>query len=120
MKLFWINKQVNPHMPFDNQLLWTVFGLMVFGVIMVTSASMPLSESNPFFYTQRELVQLGLSLFLMFIILSIPVKRWEQCGTILLLVAIIMLCVVLLTGSSINGASRWIPLGLFNFQPAEL
>ena len=31
-----------------------------------------------------------------------------------------MLIVVLGIGSSINGASRWIPLGVFNFQPAEL
>ena len=31
-----------------------------------------------------------------------------------------MLIVVLGIGASINGASRWIPLGVFNFQPAEL
>ncbi|MDF7671222.1 cell division protein FtsW [Orbaceae bacterium ESL0721] len=120
MKLFYINKQVNPQIPFDNQLLWTVIGLMIFGVIMVTSASMSLSESHPFYYTQRELIQLGLSLFLMLITLYVPVKYWQQCSSILLISAIIMLAVVLLIGSSINGASRWIPLGVFNFQPAEL
>ncbi|GBK98414.1 cell division protein FtsW [Vibrio harveyi] len=31
-----------------------------------------------------------------------------------------MLIVVLLAGKSVNGASRWIPLGLFNLQPAEV
>ncbi|MDF7667132.1 cell division protein FtsW [Orbaceae bacterium ESL0727] len=120
MKFFYFKKQVNPQMPFDNQLLWTVLGLMVLGVVMVTSASMSLSESNPFFYTQRELVQLGLALCLMVVTLYIPIKHWQQWSIILLMLAIIMLAIVLLIGSSINGASRWIPLGVFNFQPAEL
>ncbi|WLT06343.1 cell division protein FtsW [Gilliamella apis] len=120
MTLFWIKKQVNPNIPFDNQLLWTVIGLMVFGLIMVTSSSMAFNESDPFFYTQRELIQIGMSLFLMCITLYIPMQRWQQFGSVLLILSIIMLIVVLGIGSSINGASRWIPLGVFNFQPAEL
>lgn len=120
MTLFWIKKQVNPNIPFDNQLLWTVIGLMVFGLIMVTSSSMAFSESDPFFYTQRELIQIGMSLFLMCITLYIPMQRWQQFGSVLLILSIVMLIVVLGIGSSINGASRWIPLGVFNFQPAEL
>lgn len=115
-----IKKQVNPHVPFDNQLLWTIFGLMIFGLVMVTSASMSSNDNNPFFYTQRELIQLGISLVLMCITLSIPMKRWQQFGTVLLIMTIIMLVTVLGVGSSINGAARWIPLGVFNFQPAEL
>lgn len=120
MTLFWIKKQVNPNVPFDNQLLWTVIGLMVFGLIMVTSSSMAFNESDPFFYTQRELIQIGMSLFLMCITLYIPMQRWQQFGSVLLILSIVMLIVVLGIGSSINGASRWIPLGVFNFQPAEL
>ncbi len=120
MTLFGIKKQVNPNIPFDNQLLWTVIGLMIFGLIMVTSSSMAFSENDPFFYTQRELIQIGMSLFLMCITLYIPMQRWQQFGSVLLIISIIMLIVVLGIGSSINGASRWIPLGVFNFQPAEL
>ena len=120
MTLFWIKKQVNPNIPFDNQLLWTVIGLMVFGLIMVTSSSMAFNEIDPFFYTQRELIQIGMSLFLMCITLYIPMQRWQQFGSVLLILSIVMLIVVLGIGSSINGASRWIPLGVFNFQPAEL
>ncbi len=120
MTLFGIRKQVNPNIPFDNQLLWTVIGLMIFGLIMVTSSSMAFSENDPFFYTQRELIQIGMSLFLMCITLYIPMQRWQQFGSVLLIISIIMLIVVLGIGSSINGASRWIPLGVFNFQPAEL
>lgn len=120
MTLFLIKKQVNPNIPFDNQLLWTVIGLMVFGLTMVTSSSMAFNENDPFFYTQRELIQIGMSLFLMCIALYIPMQRWQQFGSVLLILSIIMLIAVLIIGSSINGASRWIPLGVFNFQPAEL
>ena len=120
MTLFGIRKQVNPNIPFDNQLLWTVIGLMIFGLIMVTSSSMAFSENDPFFYTQRELIQIGMSLFLMCITLYIPMQRWQQFGSVLLIISIIMLIVVLGIGSSINGASRWILLGVFNFQPAAL
>ena len=35
MTLFGIRKQVNPNIPFDNSLLWTVISLMEFGLIMV-------------------------------------------------------------------------------------
>ncbi|WP_334326794.1 cell division protein FtsW [Gilliamella apicola] len=120
MTLFGIRKQVNPNIPFDNSLLWTVISLMVFGLIMVTSASMSFSENDPFYYTQRELIQITISLLLMIITLYIPMQRWQQFASALLIVAIIMLIVVLGIGASINGASRWIPLGIFNFQPAEL
>lgn len=120
MTLFLIKKQVNPNIPFDNQLLWTMIGLMVFGLTMVTSSSMAFNENDPFFYTQRELIQIGMSLFLMCITLYIPMQRWQQFGSVLLILSIIMLIAVLIIGSSINGASRWIPLGVFNFQPAEL
>ena len=120
MTLFGIRKQVNPNIPFDNSLLWTVISLMVFGLIMVTSASMSFSENDPFYYTQRELIQITISLLLMIITLYIPMQRWQQFVSALLIVAIIMLIVVLGIGASINGASRWIPLGIFNFQPAEL
>lgn len=121
MRWFHVKNQVNAQsVLYDRGLLWAVIGLIVFGVLMVTSASMPISEAKPFFYTQRELVQLGLALFIMLITLYIPIVRWQHISSILLVVTIIMLVAVLFVGSSIKGASRWIPLGIFNFQPAEL
>lgn len=121
MKLFSIKSGISEqHLLYDRSLLWTVMGLMIFGVLMVTSASMAMSESRPFFYTQRELVQLAMALCIMLIVLYIPIMRWKQASMPLLLLTVIMLIAVLFVGSSIKGASRWIPLGIFNFQPAEL
>jgi len=121
MRWLHINHHVDAQsMLYDRSLLWAIIGLVVFGILMVTSASMTISEINPFFYTKRELAQLGLAIFMMLIVLYIPIMRWKQTSIILLLLTIVMLIVVLFVGSSIKGASRWIPLGIFNFQPAEL
>ncbi|WP_392560490.1 cell division protein FtsW [Orbus mooreae] len=121
MNLFQIKSQVSgPGMLYDRSLLWAIIGLMIFGVLMVTSASMAMSENRPFFYTQRELIQLGMALSVMLIALYVPTARWKQASMPLLILTIIMLIAVLFVGSSIKGASRWIPLGIFNFQPAEL
>lgn len=121
MRWFSIQNKVNAQkMLYDRSLLWTIIGLMVFGVLMVTSASMAISEARPFFYTQRELVQLAMALMIMLITLYVPIRSWQKASTPLLLLTIMMLIAVLLVGSSIKGASRWIPLGIFNFQPAEL
>ncbi len=47
-------------------------------------------------------------------------KRWFQYSSALLAVSFVLLIIVLVGGKSVNGASRWIPLGLFNLQPAEV
>ncbi|QIQ20971.1 cell division protein FtsW [Zophobihabitans entericus] len=121
MKLPGLNKTVDSNtMAYDSSLLWCVIGLMSVGFIMVTSASMSIIDFRPFFYAQRELINLGLAVVLMMITFMIPVGRWQQGSGVLLLITVLMLVAVLFTGATIKGASRWIPLGVFNFQPAEL
>ena len=121
MRLFRVRQNVNAQkMFYDRSLLWTVMGLVAIGLIMVTSASLSIKETQPLFYTQRELIQLGLSLLLIVIVLYIPTFRWQQASVGLLFISIGMLIIVLFIGSSVKGAARWIPLGIFNFQPAEL
>lgn len=121
MRLFRVRQNVNAQkMFYDRSLLWTVMGLVAIGLIMVTSASLSIKETQPLFYTQRELIQLGLSLLLIVIVLYIPTFRWQQASVGLLFISIGMLIIVLFIGSSVKGAARWIPLGIFTFQPAEL
>ena len=44
---------------------------------------------------------------------------WQRHGTTMLIASIIMLLIVLVVGSSVNGASRWIAFGPLRIQPAE-
>lgn len=113
----------SPEALYDRQLVWISLGLMLTGLVMVTSASFPISSrltDQPFHFMFRHAIFLVLALMASSVILQVPMKRWLQYSTWLLLLSIGLLVVVLVAGKSVNGASRWIPLGLFNLQPAEV
>lgn len=108
---------------YDRTLLWLTFGLAVVGFVMVTSASMPIGQrlaDDPFLFAKRDAVYLGLAFALSIVTLRIPMEVWQRYSNIMLLVSMVMLVIVLVVGSSVNGASRWISLGPLRIQPAEL
>ncbi|WCP66571.1 cell division protein FtsW [Vibrio tubiashii] len=118
----WVTS-ASPEALYDRQLVWISLGLMLTGLVMVTSASFPISSrltEQPFHFMFRHAIFLVLALSTSAVILQVPTKRWAQYSTWLLLLSIFLLFVVLVAGKSVNGASRWIPLGLFNLQPAEV
>lgn len=112
----------------DRQLLGVVAALLLFGTVMVYSASIAMPD-NPRFAKLSDLHFLNrhvLSL-LMAVLAAIPVfyvsmKVWEKWARHLVVVAIVLLIVVLIPGIGLeaNGARRWIGLGFMNFQPSEL
>ncbi|MFA0265747.1 cell division protein FtsW [Vibrio cyclitrophicus] len=118
----WLNC-ATPEALYDRQLVWIALGLMLTGLVMVTSASFPISArltDQPFHFMFRHAIFLVLALGVSSVILQIPMKRWFQYSMYLLGLSFFLLVVVLAVGKSVNGASRWIPLGLFNLQPAEV
>jgi cell division protein FtsW len=104
---------------YDRTLFWLTLGLALVGFVMVTSASMPTSPSDPFFFAKRDAFYLLLAFGLSLLVLRVPMQIWQRYSNILLLIAIVMLLVVLVVGSSVNGASRWIAFGPLRIQPAE-
>lgn len=108
---------------YDRTLLWFTFGLAIVGFIMVTSASMPIAQrytDDPFFFAKRDAVYIGLAFIVALVAIRIPLSLWQKYSPVILMIAILMLLVVLVVGSSVKGASRWIDLGLLRIQPAEL
>ncbi|MDV5170888.1 cell division protein FtsW [Photobacterium rosenbergii] len=109
--------------PYDRQLVWIALALMATGLVMVTSASVPIATrltDMPFYFALRHGFFLFCSLVLASFVLMIPLEKWRQYSVPMLIVSIVLLIVVLGVGRSVNGASRWIPLGIFNLQPAEV
>ncbi|WP_413477978.1 cell division protein FtsW [Vibrio hibernica] len=118
----WV-RQASPLVLYDRQIVWLAFGLMLTGLVMVTSASFPISTrltGSPFHFMVRHAIFLFLALSAAIVVIQIPLERWMKHSVHLLLVSMFLLLVVLVAGHSVNGASRWIPLGLFNLQPAEI
>ncbi|WP_392588152.1 cell division protein FtsW [Serratia ureilytica] len=110
-------------MLYDRTLLWLTFGLAIIGFVMVTSASMPIGQrlaDDPFLFAKRDALYLGLAFGLSLVTLRIPMEVWQRYSNVMLLMSIVMLLIVLVVGSSVNGASRWIALGPLRIQPAEL
>lgn len=108
---------------YDRTLLWLTFGLAIIGFVMVTSASMPIGQrlaEDPFLFAKRDALYLGLAFGLSLVTLRIPMAVWQRYSNAMLLLSIVLLLVVLVVGSSVNGASRWIALGPLRIQPAEL
>ncbi|EKT55926.1 cell division protein FtsW [Providencia sneebia] len=108
---------------YDRTLVWLAFGLATIGFIMVTSASMPVGQrltEDPFYFAKRDLVYMAIAFILSLVVMRIPMAAWEKYSFILLMISLFMLVVVLVAGSSVNGASRWIDIGLVKIQPAEI
>ena len=108
----------------DRPLLLVVLALLGLGLVMVASASLELAArdfGNPYHFFHRQLLfaLLGSGAALFFLL--IPLSRWENAGPWLLLLIMLLLVAVLVpgVGRTVNGSTRWIPLGLFNLQVSE-
>ncbi len=109
----------------DGWLLTTVLLVMLFGLLMVASASMPLAvikSGQPFHYLIRQGIYDVLAIGLAGLVLMIPLRKWYAWGPSLLLLSVLLLCLVLIPGigSEVNGSFRWISLGVINLQASEL
>ncbi len=112
----------------DSALIWVVAALLAFGLVMVYSASVALPDSPRFaLYTSthflgRQALFIAIGLVCAFATAQVPVAIWEKWAPWIFGLAMVLLTLVLIPhiGKGVNGARRWIPMGLLNFQPSEL
>ena len=112
----------------DQPLLWVTVALLAWGLVMVYSASVAMPD-NPKFanyahthFLMRHLVSLVLGFAVALLAYQVPMARWEKAAPWIFVLAILLLVAVLIpfVGRGVNGARRWISLGIMNFQPSEL
>ena len=115
-------------MGFDQPLLWVVVALLCWGLVMVYSASIALPD-NPRFrnyshehFVIRHAIAICIGAVAGLLAFQVPLSRWEKASPWLFFGALVLLVIVLIPfiGKGVNGARRWIPLGVMNFQPSEL
>src|SRR5690606_16303238 len=112
----------------DISMLVVASALMLFGLLMVYSASIALADGPRYESYGRYYFVVRHGLFLLVGLLgalfaaSIPMKVWQKFAVPLFLLCLLLLVVVLVPGigREVNGARRWLPLGPINFQPSEL
>ncbi|MCE2572068.1 cell division protein FtsW [Motilimonas eburnea] len=110
------------HSFYDRQLVVLALSLVVIGLIMVASASIPEGialQNDPMMFVKRHGVFVIAALVMGAIVLMLPISFWQENSGRFLLLAIVLLIAVLIVGRSVNGAVRWIGVGPINIQPAE-
>ncbi len=108
----------------DPVLLTIVMALLFGGFVILTSASITISDNssgNPFFYIERQLVAAAIGAAAGLFCLFIPMRAWQSAGPLMLLIGLALLVVVLVpgVGYEVNGSTRWIRFGVMNLQVSE-
>lgn len=99
----------------DLPLLTSILLLIVMGLFVLFSAG----NENPSIITQ-QILRYVLGFVVMLILAQIPPRYYRAIAPWLFAVGLVMLVAVMLVGVVQNGARRWLPLGLFRFQPSEI
>ncbi len=112
---------------FDLSLVALAAFLVLFGVVMVFSASIALADSprykvTPTHFLARHVISLAVALAAAAVAFLVPTERWQRLAPWLFLAAGALLVVVLVPGigKGALGAHRWIGFGGWNLQPSEL
>ena len=112
----------------DLPLVWVTVALLAWGLVMVYSASIAMPD-NPRFaryahshFLTRHAVSLVIGFVVALLAFQVPLSTWERVAPWLFIASLVLLIAVLIphVGKGVNGARRWISLGIMNFQPSEL
>src|SRR5210317_986039 len=98
--------------------------LLSIGIIMVGSASIAIAEGqgmNSYHYLLRHLVFIAIGVGLALTLRVIPVAFFERISRPMMAFSVLLLLAVFVPGlgATVNGSTRWIRLGIINFQAVE-
>lgn len=111
--------------PFDIWFLGAVVSILLLGLLMMTSASIVISDKSlnqPFYFLFKQLAYLTMGVLAGGLVVQVPMLYWEKYGGYLLLSVLLMLALVLIPGIGhrVNGSARWLGVGPLGFQVSEL
>lgn len=108
-----------------DQVLWLMVPIfMIISVLVVYSSSPKMGIGDSALHNSHHLISQFLIVFLglglMFMCYRVPCSMMRRLTALVYLVALVMMIIVLVGGSTTNGAARWINIFGFHFQPSEL
>ena len=113
---------------FDQPLAWVVVALLLWGLVMVYSASIAMPDNPKFakythtYFLVRHTMWVAMAFVAALIAFQVPVSVWEKYAPWLFVASLVLLIAVLIpgVGKVVYGARRWISMGPLSFQPSEL
>ena len=114
-KKFWIND--------TEAIIGIMIVLIILGTINVFSSSFIIAEAefdSPYFFLKRHIINVVIGFIAFGICFKIDYHKWRKFIPFVLLFTLASLLLVLIIGPEVNGAKRWLPLGVTQFQPAEM
>jgi cell division protein FtsW len=120
--------RVSKMMEYDQPLVWVTLLLMLFGMVMVYSASISLPDSPKFanykntYFLQRQAIFIAVSLVAGLFAFRIKVETWQRMAPWLFGFTLLLLVLVFVPGLgvTVNGGRRWLNLVVFKPQPSEI
>lgn len=124
MKFMWKLDVPSTRYGLDGVMVATIVTVMLWGLVMVASASLAQAEKMtgaPMYFFTRQCAFIAMGLFAGFLIYCVPMQQWENSRAVLLAFAVFLLLIVLIPGLGVkvNHARRWIDFGLFRLQASE-
>ena len=112
--------------PVDIQLILIISCIMAIGLVMVYSSSIVKAgvprnglPGDPEYFFRQQTVFMGLGVCIMYVVSRIPYQVWGLASFWTFLIGVIGLVLVFSPlGKTVNGAHRWINIGI-NIQPIE-
>ncbi|HUQ62906.1 MAG TPA: putative lipid II flippase FtsW [Acidimicrobiales bacterium] len=107
-------------------LLCAVVALLCgIGLMMVLSASSVealRSYGGAWLFFERQAMWVGLGVIALIVVARVDYRVWRRLAAPMVVVSLLLLALVLIPGMgiSVSGSSRWLGLGQWRFQPAEL
>jgi rod shape determining protein RodA len=103
----------------DRLFFGTMVVLLLTGLLVVYSACQGEDADITGDLWAKQIAFAGLGLLVFATCAAVPPAAWERLSPVLYLLSLAGLVAVLVVGSSAGGATRWLSIGGFRFQPAE-
>ncbi|PIV01288.1 stage V sporulation protein E [Candidatus Shapirobacteria bacterium CG03_land_8_20_14_0_80_39_12] len=108
-----------------NVFLFLPLTLSIFGLLMIfeaSSVSALRDFGDKFYYFKHQMVWWFFGIVSFFVFSSLNFRIWRKLALVFFVLTIFFLVLVLIPkiGLTVYGGRRWISVGLFRFQPAEL
>jgi cell division protein FtsW len=108
----------------DLAVVLTVVALVLFGIVMIYSASVILGYTvfqDPQLFFKKQILTAALGFIALIVMASIDYRSWQKWASLMLGVTFLaLISVFFFSKGEINGANRWIDVAGFSFQPSEL